>query len=206
MPRTLKAIAAEINATPALGLRAECQSSRSSTDSPIPGTRLRNVGKGRKGLQILVWLVRNGKLVCDVDTSQTYRSAREVEEWLAKWKVFDRTYKGAPAPHYRQYRVEGELQASRGRVLTAAQFEGLATDAPIWVRIKTHGEDDFHQVDEVNYFGHQGARSFSSALDFNRHDPRIPQGDEKLLWDEPDCSVGLYKVKLTPYKHEEPPL
>jgi hypothetical protein len=199
MPRTLKHIAAEINANPSLGLTATVKKSESSTDSPIAGTRLRSIGKGRNGLHILVKLVRNGQLVCDVDTSRTYRTAREVEKWLEKWKMFNRTYHGAPAPSWNQVHVEGEPRPTRGRPMTVGQLKVLDDTKLVWVRLKEHGED-FYRCDEACTFTRKGTEYLFDGMDFDLTDRGVPKGDgERLVWDDNENMIGIYHVRLVPY-------
>jgi len=201
MPRSLKAIAEEINSSPALGLKAVVTQSWSSTDQPLAGTRFRRPGKGRKGLRIRVQLLRNGEAVCDVDTSETYRSAKEVEEWLANWKIFQRRYKGVAAPRYNQSLVEGELQASRGQLLTAQQLKALPDGAPIWVRIKTRGEDYAH-VDDVYRFDRLGTSytvlHSGGGVGF---DLATAKGSKTLSWTDGNDTVSIYRVRLKEYKY-----
>ncbi len=66
-----KAIAALDN-----GYRVTVRNSWSTTDTPVPRSRLRNVGKGRNGLRIKVEDPQ-GRLVLDHDTSECYRTVRE---------------------------------------------------------------------------------------------------------------------------------
>lgn len=208
MPRTLKAIAKEINDNPALGLRAEVSQSWSSTDTHIAGTRFRRQGAGRKGLKIVVCLLRNGQPVCDVDTSQTYRSASEVEEWLADWKLFWRKYKGAATKHFGQVFVEGELQSSRGRLMTVGQLKKLSDDALIWVRLKEHGED-YNRIDDVHHFVRNGSVPSETSyiidgMSFDLADPGIPKrDDEKLSWDDGDNMISVCHVRLTKFKYKK---
>jgi hypothetical protein len=98
--KTLKQIAAFINANPKLGLHAEMERGYASTDRKIPGTRLRRQGKGRTGARIKVFDTRaqppkdyvrsfyglvygeHGLLVHDHNNAETYRQTSEVAEWL----------------------------------------------------------------------------------------------------------------------------
>lgn len=210
MPRTLRKIAEEINATPGLGLKAEVRSSWSSTDSPLAGTRLRNVGKGRGGLQILVRLVRNDQLVCDVDTSETYRTAREVEEWLADWKIFHRTYHGAPAPNWNQVFVEGEPHPVRGKPMTVCQLKALPSGSLVWVKVKEPGEDGV-RVDGPCVFTREAvtrcmfARKYG-GMDFDLNDRDVPKSDDaKLTWEDDNdgTTFRLNHVRLVPYVYVE---
>jgi len=93
MRRNLHQIAKAINETPKLGLIATSAKSSSSTDSKVAGTRFRRQGKGRKGVRLVVKLVKTGEVVCDHDSSQTYRTNDEVERWLEKWAKGDRWHK-----------------------------------------------------------------------------------------------------------------
>jgi hypothetical protein len=90
--RAMTTIAADINNDPGLGLRATVTRSWSNTDTKIAGTRLRRQGKGCNGYLLVVTLVRTGEVVCEVDTSKRYEYASEAEEWLAKWRSYDRQY------------------------------------------------------------------------------------------------------------------
>jgi hypothetical protein len=217
MTRTLKAIAKEINETPSLGLVATVKSGWSSTDQPIAGTRLRRVGKGRSGLHITVKLVRNGQLVCDVDTSQTYRTAREVEEWLADWKIFDRKYHGAPAPKWNQIRVDGEPHPHRGKPMTVCQLKALDSGSLVWVKVKEHGEE-FARVDgpcvftrdaiSVGRFVHSSRCMFTQkygGVDFDLNDSDVPKSDDaKLAWEDGDgTEIRIHHVRLVPYFYVE---
>jgi hypothetical protein len=197
---TLRTIAADINADPKLGLKAKVESSYSSTDSDIPGTRLISKGRGREGLHITVRLVRNDKLVCDVDTSETYRTAREVRKWLAEWRIFNRTYHGAPSPNFHQYHVEGESKASRGRVMTLGQLKALAETELVWVRVKDHSET-YARIDGVESFHRDGPTfvfSGGAVLDLRRLN--APKNDaDKLFWDNSESRFGIYRIRLTPY-------
>jgi hypothetical protein len=99
-PRRLAAIAAWVNEhTALLGLRAVVRKTSVSTDSKIAGTRLRRVGKGRKGNEIEFWATRTlevpghfgpntviaGALAHSHNAAETYRSNDEVERWLARY-------------------------------------------------------------------------------------------------------------------------
>lgn len=79
--RTLRQVAAFINANPKLGLRAEVERGFASTDRKIRGTRLRHPGKGRWGSRIKVY-DENGALLLDHNNAETYRRTEEVAEWL----------------------------------------------------------------------------------------------------------------------------
>lgn len=210
MPRTLKHIAKEINETPDLGLVATVGSGWSSTDQPLAGTRLRRVGKGRSGLHITVKLVRNGQLVCDVDTSQTYRTAREVEEWLADWKVFDRKYHGAPAPNWNQVFVEGEPHPARGKPMTVCQLKALPSGSLVWVKVKEPGEDGVRE-DGPCVFTREAitrcvfTRSYG-GMDFDLNDRDVPKSDDaKLIWEDDNdgTTFRLNHVRLVPYVYVE---
>lgn len=98
--KTLKQIAAFINANPKLGLKAEIDRGFASTDRKIRGTRLRHPGKGRWGSRIRVYDVRaqppkdyvrnpyglvygeHGLLLHDHNNAETYRRTEEVTAWL----------------------------------------------------------------------------------------------------------------------------
>lgn len=98
--KTLKQVAAFINANPKLGLRAEVERGYASTDRKIKGTRLRHPGKGRWGSRIRVYDTRakppsdyvrtryglvygeHGLVVHDHNNAETYRRTYEVTEWL----------------------------------------------------------------------------------------------------------------------------
>lgn len=67
--RTLKDLATAINAM-GTGYTATVQSSWTSTDRDIPGTRLRHPGKGRKGTKLTV-TSPTGEVVIRCDTSET---------------------------------------------------------------------------------------------------------------------------------------
>jgi len=105
--RRLKAIAKWINARSAvLHITAEVKGVRVSTDTPLAGTRLRNVGKGRDGNELRIFSTRAlavpsefhvdpqvmtsrgttlygaRALVHRHNSAETYRSNDEVERWL----------------------------------------------------------------------------------------------------------------------------
>lgn len=89
--RTMKQVAKYINTnTRALGgLTAETMAWTSSTDSKIAGTRLRRVGRGRKGTRIQIYAIAAGlmggrALVFD-QKPETYRRVHEVTDWLTSW-------------------------------------------------------------------------------------------------------------------------
>lgn len=80
------------------GLSACAYPTFSSTDSPIAGTRLRRPGKGRSGYALVVWVtwMRSSPpshraydegVVLIHDSSETYRTNNEVEEWLSNWNA-----------------------------------------------------------------------------------------------------------------------
>jgi len=106
--RTLRHVAAAINADPSLGLSAAVEKSWASTDSRIAGTRFRRPGKGRNGLKLTVRLVRTGEVVCQVDTSQSYQFTGEAIQWLQDWRdgrrVYHRVRLGGPVPGESQKR------------------------------------------------------------------------------------------------------
>lgn len=92
--RRLASIAAWINAnSAALNLRAETRSVKVSTDRHISGTRLRWPGKGRRGVEISVYLVRGGEKtswgaplpIFTHNSGETYRRNEEVERWLSQY-------------------------------------------------------------------------------------------------------------------------
>ncbi len=60
-----------------------------NTDRKIPGTRLRSIGKGRKG-KILEVYDRSQpypqRPIFSHNSGETYRTNSEVEEWLAQMK------------------------------------------------------------------------------------------------------------------------
>lgn len=97
MARRLTTIAKYINER-VKGLSAYAERSFSSTDRPIAGTRLRHPGKGRSGYRLIVGVTAlvkgrpdphrgygRGVLLIH-DSSETYRTNAEVEEWLAAWE------------------------------------------------------------------------------------------------------------------------
>lgn len=86
MSRRLSTIAKWINDN-VPELTATLESSWSNTDRKIPGTRLRHPGKGRKGHRLVV--CRHGAEVFRHDSSQTYRSNDETEDWLRRYLESD---------------------------------------------------------------------------------------------------------------------
>ena len=98
--KTLKQVAAFINATPKLRLFAEVERGYANTDRKIPGTRLSRRGRGRWGSRIKIWDERahpakdfvpswygprystHGLLVHDHNNAETYRRIEEVTAWL----------------------------------------------------------------------------------------------------------------------------
>lgn len=97
MARKLTTIAKYINEH-VKGLSAYVEKSFTSTDRPIAGTRLRHRGKGRRGYRLIVWVTDlvagrpdpyrgydRGVLLIH-DSSETYRSNDEVEDWLSTWE------------------------------------------------------------------------------------------------------------------------
>lgn len=88
--RRLKVIANWINTHRALlGLVAVVRATTFNTDQPIPGTRLRHRGRGRKGNEIIVrreddhdpW----SRPLLQHNAAETYRSNDEVERWLTRY-------------------------------------------------------------------------------------------------------------------------
>lgn len=63
------------------GYTAKIEQGYCSTDSKIPGTRLRREGKGRYGNRLIVRNVE-GEVVLDHNGAETYRANWEVEEWI----------------------------------------------------------------------------------------------------------------------------
>ena len=180
-----------------------------TVEQPLAGTRLRRVGKGRSGLHITVKLVRNGQLVCDVDTSQTYRTAREVEEWLADWKGFDRKYHGAPAPKWNQIRVDGEPHPHRGKPMTVCQLKALDSGSLVWVKVKESGEE-FARVDGPCVFTREAITRCMftqkyAGMDFDLNDSDVPKSDDaKLAWEDGDgTEIRIHHVRLVPYFYVE---
>ena len=68
------------------GYTAKIEQGYCNTDSKIPGTRLRRPGKGRYGNRLIV---RNaaGEVVLDHNSAETYRTNREVEEWIEDHEI-----------------------------------------------------------------------------------------------------------------------
>ncbi len=86
MARKLKTIARMIN-DEWDGYRATCESSYSSTDrKPAGFVYITSVGKGRWGFEIMVY--RGDTRIFSHDSSATYRTNREVEDWVAHAKRF----------------------------------------------------------------------------------------------------------------------
>jgi hypothetical protein len=208
--RSLKAIAADINAHPELGLRAEVKSSWSNTDSDISGSRLRWPGKGRNGLKLTVTLVRMGKPVCEVDTSRRYEQASEAEKWLGQWRGFRRLYHRVPSPNINQYFVEGEPYSSCGRVMTVGQLKALPKTDLVWVRVKELGEG-YYSVDGVSSFTLDEPVG-DTCIFWN--DPgeselgvllpkRGKDASAVLKWSEKNRTISIHKVTLTKYKFKE---
>lgn len=84
MRQTIKSLAREIKETwPWVDVKVE--SSWSSTDRKIAGTRLRHPGKGRRGSRITV--SERGVIVFDHDNSETYRTTAEVRQWFEEVKA-----------------------------------------------------------------------------------------------------------------------
>ena len=93
MARRLKTIAKWINEWMSQdGYRAEIVEGYCNTDRKIPGTRLKHPGKGRWGNRIIV--KKNGKVVLDHNSTETYRTNSEVEEWVSKelWRNQDKQF------------------------------------------------------------------------------------------------------------------
>ena len=78
-----------------LGVTATLRTSWSSTDRPVPGTRLRHPGRGRTGRKLevfndaampfpLPWggTAKKGEVVFSHDSSETYRHNTEVCQWI----------------------------------------------------------------------------------------------------------------------------
>lgn len=83
--RTLKQVAAFINANPDLKIRAQVDRGYASTDRKIRGTRLRHPGKGRTGLRIRIYDATFDtfpRLLLDHNNAETYRCTSEVTAWL----------------------------------------------------------------------------------------------------------------------------
>ena len=80
MARKLKTIARMIN-DEWDGYRATCESSYSNTDRKSAGCRyITSKGKGREGYEIKVY--RGDLRIFSHDSSGTYRTNREVEDWV----------------------------------------------------------------------------------------------------------------------------
>ncbi len=145
-------------------------------------------------------LVRTRKLVAEVDTSNGYERVSEIEEWLARWKDFDRQYHRAPSPHFNDLRVEGELHAYCGRPMRVGELKKLPDNSLVWVRLKEHGED-FKRMNGAYRFTRNGGNYQFPGMDFTLTDIYVPKGDsEKLSWAEDDCSLAVNHVRLTPWK------
>ena len=88
MARRLKTIAKHINENWD-GYNATVTRSFSDTDYTPPGFRYRtHVGKGRHGYKIIV--KRNSgkyETIFEHDSSETYRTNQEVEEWIEKFEL-----------------------------------------------------------------------------------------------------------------------
>lgn len=211
MTRNLKQIAKHINEHPDLGLKAEVRPSWSNTDRARPaGLRYRtHTGKGRKGLRLVVTLLRTGKVVCEHDSSETYRTNSEVEDWLTKWERFDRHFKGhceSDGGHM----VIGEKKAGRGNVYTADEFEALPTGTLVWVRVKENGEE-FHRINEalpLTRVDHNEGRVRTvgqpmpvdyvfPGIDFSSIDVDLPGGGERLDWNDGENDISLARVRYS---------
>lgn len=78
MARRLKTLAKVIAG---MGYKVELQEGYCNTDRHIKGTRLRIPGKGRWGTRLLV-KNKDGDILLDHNSAETYRSNQEVEEWI----------------------------------------------------------------------------------------------------------------------------
>lgn len=61
-------------------LDVQIKRDRASTDTKIAGTRFRRVGKGRRGLRIIVR--ERGAIILDHSNAETYRQTQEVVDWM----------------------------------------------------------------------------------------------------------------------------
>lgn len=76
---TLKKMADFISSV--LGHRTAISKSYTNTDTNIAGTRLRRLGRGRRGNKIEVF-GDNGEVIFRHDSSETYRNNCEVARWV----------------------------------------------------------------------------------------------------------------------------
>ncbi|MFA5132487.1 MAG: hypothetical protein WC444_04185 [Candidatus Paceibacterota bacterium] len=67
-----------------MGYRTEFRRWTYNTDRPLRGTRLRHIGKGRKGYRLVVRDPVTNEVLLDHTSSETYRSNSEVIEWIVK--------------------------------------------------------------------------------------------------------------------------
>jgi hypothetical protein len=114
--RTLAELARSINALDN-GYVATCAKSHSSTDSQIPGTRLRRQGKGRNGNRLIVKDPK-GAVVLDHDTSETYRNVMEAEDQAVR--LFGKALDVGPTEILKvddEVRVTGQFMRVEGRIL-----------------------------------------------------------------------------------------
>lgn len=220
MPRTLRHIAAEINADPSLGLKAEVTKSWANTDRQKPaGMRYRtHTGRGRDGLKLVVTLVRTGMAVCEVNTAERYENARDADEWLAAWRRFDRQYWRAPSPHFNDRHVEGELHPKRGHRMRRDQLDKVPVGGLVWLRVTEHGEDyprmngalplerklDCNEG-RIMHVGHpMPVTWYFPGIDFTSTDTDMPVGDDLLDWDDGENRIEFFHVRLVPYVYKTP--
>jgi len=126
MARRLKTIAKYINEN-LPGLTATVNSSWSSTDQKAAGYRyITNPGKGRSGNRLKVF--SQGTLVFDHDSSKTYRTNDEVEQWLADYeagKCIDPFWRFSPGKAAKHCDTPGCPKHDKYPKLTAAQLKTL---------------------------------------------------------------------------------
>ncbi len=80
MARSVKAIAKWINEN--TNNKAKLEKSYTNTDRTPRGYRyITHVGKGRNGFRLIV-TNKDDKLIYKHDTSETYRSNKEIEDWI----------------------------------------------------------------------------------------------------------------------------
>ena len=98
MARKLKTIARMIN-NEWDGYRATCESSYTNTDrTPAGYVYITSPGKGREGYEIKVY--RGDLRIFSHDSSGTYRTNREVEDWVAHAERFLRAGIKIPERYY----------------------------------------------------------------------------------------------------------